>query len=300
MRRGSMRIGDARSGNNSAASETRTCTCAARRAIPWSLRTGGAGSLCPIRRHVCFRHMLSFSTASADAHARCRARAGAFPQVAVAIGVLLGTPLATLPCAFASGDHHMKTHARVVVIGGGVVGVSTLYHLALKGWTRRGAARARRAHRRLDLARGGPAAAVQHELHGRTAAQVLGGPLQAPAGRDRPGCELPRHRQSAPRHLPRAHGRVSEVLRHRQHHRRALPDHHARRGARSSGRWSSSATAPRPPNIVGALYHPDDGHIAPADLTMALRKGARAARRRDPRADRSHGASSARPPANGT
>ncbi len=29
----------------------------------------------------------------------------------------------------------MKTHARVVVIGGGVVGVSTLYHLAQKGWT---------------------------------------------------------------------------------------------------------------------------------------------------------------------
>jgi len=29
------------------------------------------------------------------------------------------------------------------------------------------------------------------------------------------------------------------------------------------------------PKIVGALYHPDDGHIAPVDLTMALRKGAR-------------------------
>ena len=29
------------------------------------------------------------------------------------------------------------------------------------------------------------------------------------------------------------------------------------------------------PALVGALYHPDDGHIAPADLTMALRKGAR-------------------------
>ena len=28
----------------------------------------------------------------------------------------------------------MKTSARVVVIGGGVVGVSTLYHLAKKGW----------------------------------------------------------------------------------------------------------------------------------------------------------------------
>jgi dimethylglycine dehydrogenase len=30
------------------------------------------------------------------------------------------------------------------------------------------------------------------------------------------------------------------------------------------------------PRIVGALYHPDDGHIAPADLTMALRRAARA------------------------
>ncbi|MBV9620436.1 MAG: FAD-dependent oxidoreductase, partial [Gammaproteobacteria bacterium] len=29
------------------------------------------------------------------------------------------------------------------------------------------------------------------------------------------------------------------------------------------------------PRIIGALYHPHDGHIAPADLTMALRKGAR-------------------------
>jgi glycine/D-amino acid oxidase-like deaminating enzyme len=29
------------------------------------------------------------------------------------------------------------------------------------------------------------------------------------------------------------------------------------------------------PRIVGALYHPDDGHIAPVNLTMAFRKGAR-------------------------
>ena len=29
----------------------------------------------------------------------------------------------------------MNNHARVVVIGGGVVGVSMLYHLAKKGWT---------------------------------------------------------------------------------------------------------------------------------------------------------------------
>ncbi len=29
----------------------------------------------------------------------------------------------------------MKSHARVVVIGGGVVGVATLYHLTKKGWS---------------------------------------------------------------------------------------------------------------------------------------------------------------------
>src|SRR5277367_3801055 len=29
----------------------------------------------------------------------------------------------------------MRTQARAVVIGGGVVGVSTLYHLAKKGWS---------------------------------------------------------------------------------------------------------------------------------------------------------------------
>ena len=29
----------------------------------------------------------------------------------------------------------METHARVVVIGGGIVGISTLYHLVRKGWT---------------------------------------------------------------------------------------------------------------------------------------------------------------------
>ena len=29
----------------------------------------------------------------------------------------------------------MKTHTRVAVIGGGVVGASVLYHLARAGWT---------------------------------------------------------------------------------------------------------------------------------------------------------------------
>ena len=29
----------------------------------------------------------------------------------------------------------MKSHARVVIVGGGIMGVGLLYHLALEGWT---------------------------------------------------------------------------------------------------------------------------------------------------------------------
>ncbi len=29
----------------------------------------------------------------------------------------------------------MQSHARVVIVGGGIMGVGLLYHLALEGWT---------------------------------------------------------------------------------------------------------------------------------------------------------------------
>ena len=80
----------------------------------------------------------------------------------------------------------MRTHARAVVIGGGVVGVSTLYHLAKKGWTRRRPDRAQGADLRLDLACGGPAAAVQPELLGRPDPQILGRALPDARSGDRP------------------------------------------------------------------------------------------------------------------
>ncbi len=63
------------------------------------------------------------------------ARFGAFQHGVVAISVVFGLWLVTLRGAFALGESSVKTHARVVVIGGGVVGVSTLYHLGLKGWS---------------------------------------------------------------------------------------------------------------------------------------------------------------------
>src|SRR5256884_9240335 len=39
-----------------------------------------------------------------------------------------------VPCPCGSGGGSVKSDARVVVIGGGVVGVSVLYHLTKAGW----------------------------------------------------------------------------------------------------------------------------------------------------------------------
>ena len=86
----------------------------------------------------------------------------------------------------------MRTHAQAVVIGGGLIGCSILYHLAKHRLVRRRPARARRADLRLDLARGRqhpwPARLHQHQ----PPAALHHGALQGAGDRDRPGL----------RHLP--------------------------------------------------------------------------------------------------
>jgi len=54
----------------------------------------------------------------------------------------------------------MKTSAKVVVVGGGVVGVSTLYHLAKKGWTDVVLVERKELDIRFDLARCGSFATI--------------------------------------------------------------------------------------------------------------------------------------------
>ncbi len=168
----------------------------------------------------------------------------------------------------------MKTHARVVVIGGGVVGVSTLYHLALKGWT--DAVLLERA----ELTAGstwhaagllplfnmsytvGQLHKYSVDLYKRLPAETgqdvsfhVTGNLRLATCRDRMD-EYQKYCGTA-----NTIGVPFQVIGPQQV-RELWPLVELGDGAGT-------------PKLVGALYHPDDGHIAPADLTMALRKGAR-------------------------
>ncbi len=180
----------------------------------------------------------------------------------------------------------MKTHARVVVIGGGVVGVSTLYHLAHKGWSdvvllERAELTAGSTWHAAGLLPLFNMSYTVGQLHKYSV--DLYKRLQAETGQD-----VSFHVTGNLR-LATCRERMDEYQKYC--------------GTANTIGVPFQVISPREvkeiwplvelggdaetPAIVGALYHPDDGHIAPADLTMALRKGARAGRR-DTRADRSH------------
>src|SRR5262245_40596143 len=170
----------------------------------------------------------------------------------------------------------MKSHARVVVIGGGVVGVSTLYHLAKKGWTdialiersELTAGSTWHAAGLLPLFNMSYTVGQLHkysvDLYKRLPAETgqdvgfhVTGNLRLATCRDRMD-EYQKYSGTAD-----TIGVPFEIIGPEQV--KAL--------------WplvelgDGRATA----KIVGALYHPHDGHIAPADLTMALRRAARSA-----------------------
>ena len=162
----------------------------------------------------------------------------------------------------------MKTQARVVVIGGGVVGVSTLYHLAKKGWSdvvlveRKELTSGSTWHAAglLPLFNLSYSVGQIHKYSVK-----LYGELEAETGQ----------------HV--GFSKVSNI-----------------RVARTKDRWDEfmyyagiaetigvkvNKLTPQQlkelwplceiDGIIGAIQHPDDGYIQPADLTQALAKGAR-------------------------
>ena len=165
-------------------------------------------------------------------------------------------------------EEALNTHARVVVIGGGVVGVSTLYHLAKKGWsdvalcerTELTAGSTWHAAGLLPLFNMSYSVGQLHkysvdlykslqEETGQDVSFHVTGNLRLATCRERMD-EYQKYCGTA-----NTIGVPFKVI---------SPDEVAEL-------WPLCNTK----GLVGALYHPHDGHIAPADVTQAMAIGAR-------------------------
>ncbi len=163
----------------------------------------------------------------------------------------------------------MKSSARVVVIGGGVVGVSALYHLAKKGWTdvvllertELTAGSTWHAAGLLPLFNMSYSVGQLHQY-----SVELYKTLEAETGQ-----AVGLHVNGNLR-LARNRDRMDEYRNYQCTAETIGVECHLISVAEIKKLWPLA----KMDGLVGALWHPTDGHIAPVDVTMALAKGARA------------------------
>ena len=168
----------------------------------------------------------------------------------------------------------MKSHARVVVIGGGVVGVSTLYHLAKKGWSdvvlveRKELTSGSTWHAAGLLPLFNMSYSVG-QIHKYSVA--LYKTLEAETGQNVGFSVCSNIR------LARTKDRWDEFMYYAGVAKTIGVNVNVLTPEQVKEIWPLCETD----GILGAIQHPDDGYIQPADLTQALARGARDARRRD-------------------
>ncbi len=162
----------------------------------------------------------------------------------------------------------MKTHARVVVIGGGVNGVSTLYHLAKKGWTdvvllertELTAGSTWHAAGLLPLFNMSYSVGQLHQYSVELYKSLEAETGQAVSFHNTGNLRLARNRD-----------RMDEYRNYQCTADTIGVESHLIGVDEIKKLWPLI----NPDGLVGALWHPTDGHIAPVDVTMALAKGAR-------------------------
>jgi len=163
----------------------------------------------------------------------------------------------------------MRTQARAVVIGGGVVGVSTLYHLAKKGWSdvvlleRKELTSGSTWHAAGLLPLFNMSYSVG-QIHKYSVG--LYHRLEAETGQN---VGL---RQVSNIRLARTKDRMDEFLFYKGVAETIGVEVKLLTPAQVKEAWPLCETD----GIISAIQHPADGYIQPADLTQALAKGARA------------------------
>ena len=164
----------------------------------------------------------------------------------------------------------MKSHAKVVVIGGGVVGVSALYHLARKGW---GEDMVLLEKAELTSGSTWHAAGLLPLFNmSYSVGQVHKYSVNLYQQLEEETGQSVGFRQVGNLRLAMNQDRMDEYYQYAATARTIginvqflTPDEIYRK-------WPLC----NPEGLVGGIFHPDDGYIQPADLTQALAKGARA------------------------
>jgi dimethylglycine dehydrogenase len=163
----------------------------------------------------------------------------------------------------------MKTEAKVVVIGGGIVGVSALYHLAKKGWgdevvllekSELTSGSTWHAAGLLPLFNMSYSVGQLHKYSVKLYQQ-----LEAETGLNVGFSKVGNLR------LAMNSDRMDEYHQYAATARTIGVDVQFLSPAEVKSLWPLCETD----GLVGAIIHPDDGYIQPADLTQALARGAR-------------------------
>ncbi len=163
----------------------------------------------------------------------------------------------------------MKQHVQALVVGGGIVGVSTLYHLTQAGW--KDVALIEKdeltqgstwhAAGLLPLYQMSYSVGQLHkysvDFYQRLAEQT--------------GQEVSFHKTGNLR-FATTQGHMDEFYRYSNTANTLGVPFEIIGPDEMQSLWPYAKTD----DVIGAIYHPEDGHIAPADVTQALAKGARA------------------------
>lgn len=162
----------------------------------------------------------------------------------------------------------MQTHARVVVVGGGCVGAGILYGLAKRGW------KDIVLLERTQLTAGSTwhaAGLIPSYARNLNIGRMIQKTIDIYEGLEaETGQHVGWHKCGQLR-IANTRDRLDEY----KSYMSVAPV----QGVRAELLTPSEVRALCPmldnPDMLGALYNPDDGHIAPADVTMAMAKGAR-------------------------
>ncbi|MEM7084030.1 MAG: FAD-dependent oxidoreductase [Pseudomonadota bacterium] len=164
----------------------------------------------------------------------------------------------------------MKTEARVVVIGGGVVGVSTLYHLAKKGWGDESV-----LIEKAELTSGSTwhAAGLLPLFNmSYSVGQVHKYSVNLYSSLEEETGQAVGMKSCGNLRLAASQERMDEYRQYAATAKTIGIDVQFLSPEEIKELWPLCNTD----GLVGAIYHPEDGYIQPADLTQALAKGARA------------------------